>query len=310
MGRSRQPTVDRSGPPPTDQAIADLAERQHGTISLAQLNALGLSRQAVAKRVDAGRLHRIHRGVFAVGHARLTREGRWHAAVLACGPGAVLSHRDAAALWNLRPSARRRIDVSTIRRGRQGPAGVELHRVRRLDPVDVTVRDGIRVTTVSRTLVDLAEVVDRAAAAKALHEAEVLRLLDVASVADAVARANGRRRAHVVAELLAAAEPAVPTRSELEHRFLVACREADLPAPVANTRVESFEVDFLWPVHRLVVETDGASVHLTRRAFEADRARDVALTLAGYTVVRFTWRQLTERPGEVASALRRLLSAR
>jgi very-short-patch-repair endonuclease/predicted transcriptional regulator of viral defense system len=310
VGRNRQPSVDRSGPPPVDIAVGRLAARQHGVVSLAQLVALGLSRQAVAKRVSAGRLHRLHRGVYAVGHAKLTVRGRWMAAVLACGPGAVLSHRDAGALHGIRPSSRRKIDVSTASRGRRGPEAIDLHRVRRLDPRDVTAVDGIPVTTVARTLADLAEVTDRRGVERALHEAEVRRVLDMRAVSDASERLNGRHRVAILTDVVRAAEPAALTASELEHRMLELCRSAGLPAPTVNAPVEGLTVDFLWREQRLIVETDGAQTHLTRRAFEEDRARDVLLTLAGYTVLRFTHRQIEQRPDEVARALAQLLSAR
>jgi hypothetical protein len=252
--------------------------------------------------------------VYAVGHARPTREGRWRAAVLACGPGAVLSHRDAAALHGIRPSARRRIDVTTARRGRTGPKEIDLHRVRNLHPDDVTTVDGIPVTTVARTLVDLAEVVSREAVEKAVNEAEVRRLLDVRAVTAALARANGRRRAAVLRRAIARAADTPPTKHELQRRFRRLCHDAGLPPPTEEAGItidgRRIEVDFLWPDRRLIVETDGAATHMTRKAFHDDRSRDVALTVAGYRVLRFTWDDITRRPDEVVRALRTLLSAR
>ena len=295
------------GPPPVDRLLAEV---RHGVAGTDELKTLGLTQDQIDYRVRVGRLHPLFPTVFAVGRPAVTREGRWRAAVLACGPDAVLSHRDAGALWRIRACNRRLIDVTTPHRGRKGPKGVHLHRVRRLDPADVTVRDGIPVTTLARTLLDLAEVVDAAAVAKAVNEAEVLRLLDTRACEDALGRANGRRRAHVLREVLAeAAEVGISSR-ELQRRFRRLCHGAGLPMPVEEAEVLGLEVDFLWPEQRLVVETDGAATHLTRKAFERDRARDVDLALAGYLVLRFTHRQVTAAPGDVAAKLRRALSAR
>jgi very-short-patch-repair endonuclease/predicted transcriptional regulator of viral defense system len=310
VGRLDAGYRNQDGPPPVDVLLARHAAALHAVASTAELRALGLSAGGIHRRVRNGRLHPIHRGVFAIGHPRLTREGRWRAAVLACGPDAALSVRAAGALWRVRPSSRARIDVTTPHRGRRGPAGIDLHRVRRLAPEDVTVVDGIPVTTLARTLVDLAEVVDEQGLARAVHEAEVLRIIDVRAVRLAIARANGRRRVGALAAVLDRAEPVVMTRSELERRMHDLCRAAGLPRPLINEPVEGFVVDFLWRDARLIVETDGAATHLTRRAFEADRARDVQLTLAGYRVVRFTFRQVRDEPERVAAALRGLLSGR
>jgi very-short-patch-repair endonuclease len=290
-------------------AVAAVASRQHGVVSAGQLRSLGLDGCAVARRVAGGRLHRVHRGVYAVGHPALSVPGRLLAAVVACGPQAVLSHRSAASLWGFLPSSRARIDVSTPQRGRKGSRGVLLHRLRSLRPEDVGEHDGIPITTVARTLVDLAAVLDERRLRRAVHEAEVLRLLDVAAVEASIERANGRRGLVTLRRLLDV--PAPPTRSELEAAFLDLCGDAAVPAPRVNARVRvgarTVTVDFLWPEHGLVVETDGAAAHHTRRAFEDDRRRDVDLQLAGLRVARFTWRRLTREPGEVAAALQGLL---
>jgi very-short-patch-repair endonuclease len=291
--------------------VAGLAARQHGVVSIAQLRSLGLDGAAVRRRVVAARLHPVHRGIYAVGHAALSGRGRLLAAVLACGPDATLSHRSAAALWGVMPATGARVDVSTPRRGRTGSSGVRLHRVRRLDPGDVGERDGIPATTVARTLVDLADVLNERRLRRVVHEAEVLRLLDVSAVDAALSRARGRRGVAALRRLLDV--PAPPIRSELEAAFLDLCRHAAVPMPRVNARVRTagrvVEVDFLWPGHGLVVEADGAAVHRTRRAFEEDRRRDVELQLAGLRVARFTRRRITDAPGEVEAALRSLLAA-
>lgn len=292
-------------PPGVDGAIAALAGGQHGIVDRVDLHELGVANGAIARRVATARLHRLYDDVFAVGHTGLSPRGRLLAAVRACGRAAVLSHRDAAALHGLRDSARSRVDVTIPRGGRRAPPGVDLHRTRALDPVDVEVVDGIPVTTVPRTLVELAGVLGERRLRQVVHRADVLRVLDAGAVRAAADRLGGRRGLGTLRRLVGAEH--APTASELEERFLELCLRAGFPAPQVNVPVGEFVVDFCWPDARLIVETDGAAVHGTRRAFEDDRARDVALTVAGWTVVRFTWRQIAQEPERVVAALRRLL---
>jgi very-short-patch-repair endonuclease len=278
-----------------DARLAALATTQHGVVSLAQLGAMGLDRDAVWRRAAAGRLHPLHRGVYAVGHTKIGREGRWLAAVLACGERAVLSHRSAAALWDLRATSAGRVDVTVPRAsGRRSTRRIAVHRPRRA--VETTVRDAIPVTTPMQTLAHLTPLLPRPALERALEAAERLDLLDVT-------RLPPRLRA-----LVPGIDAAL--RSPLEARFLRLCRAHGLPQPRVNTRIDAYEVDFCWPEHRLVVETDGHRHHGTRAAFERDRARDAHLTALGWRVVRVTHRALEERPGEVVDLLRRLLSGR
>src|SRR4051794_32206741 len=170
--------------------LAEIAARQHGVVSIRQLAALGLDREAVRRRVADGRLHPLHRGVYAVGHTRLTREGRWMAAVLRCGPGAALSHRSAAALWRIRPTAAALIDVTVPRnRGHKPRRGIVVHRPRR--PPVVTVRYAIAVTTPTQTLIDLSSVLPRSALERALEAAESARLLDLRSLPPRLAELAG-----------------------------------------------------------------------------------------------------------------------
>lgn len=311
-GNPKGPPFVERGSIRVDVAIARLAHTQHGVVSHGQLTRVGLSPRAIAGRVRAGRLHRLHIGVYAVGHTVLRPEGFWLAAVLSCGPDALLSHRHAAALWELRGTQRSRIDISAPRTRKPRP-GVQVHRIRRLDPADRTVRHGIAVTTVHRTLVDLAEVLSPDELERAVHQADLLQLLDLRVAAGAIERANGRRGLGTLRRTLGLSDVAL-TRSGLERRFLALCRAAGLPRPRVNATVwtgaTSYEVDFLWAEQRLVIETDGGTVHRTRRAFEQDRVRDADLTLAGYTVVRFTWRRVIEEPAAVADILARLLSMR
>jgi len=293
-------------------ALAALAGRQHGVVALFQLAALGLGGSGVRSRVAAGRLHRVHRGVFAVGHRLLSREGHWMAAVLACGPGSVLSHRSAAALLGLRPSARHDVDVIVPGRSGRVRAGIDVHAAGTLHAVDITIVRGIPCTSVARTLLDLADVVDRRGVERAIEQAEILRILDVRALNDVLDRGKGRRGCAVLRALLGAHRSgATATRSELEERFLRICREAGVTGPRVNAFVAlpdgGFEVDFLWPAERLVVETDGRAYHGTRHVFESERERDRRLVLAGWRVVRFTWRQLSEGPGEVTDVVQALL---
>jgi very-short-patch-repair endonuclease/predicted transcriptional regulator of viral defense system len=298
--------------PPRDRAIAALAGRQHGVVALPQLKALGITASAVRDRVASGRLHRVHRGVFAVGHPILKTEGRFMAAAFACGPGAVLSHRSAAALWDLRQTDRALIDVTApTRRSRRG---IDVHGSRTLQPADVTTVNGIPCTTVARTLLDLAEVVDRRGLERAYERAEILRMLDTRAVQEVLDRAAGRRGAAMLQSILGdnSLGDAI-TRSELEERFLAICKSSRLPRPRVNAYIDLYgggvEVDFLWRRERLIVETDGHASHGTRAAFERDRARDRRLTIAGWRVVRFTWRQVVRERDEVASTLALLLAA-
>ena len=292
---------------PGDPGVAQLARRQHGVISRAQLEALGIDRGAIAWRLRRGRLHSVHRGVYAVGYSRLTFHGRMWAAVLACGGvgAAVLSHRSAAALWELLPIPAGPADVTTLRTC-HSTAAIRVHRSRTLDPLDdVGHQDGLPLTTPTRTLVDLQDVATPGQLARATHQAERLRLLDTAKLAAVPGRRSRRLRATIGD--LAQTGP-ILTRSKLERRFLKLVAQVGLERPLVNTRVLGIEVDFFWPTQRLIVETDGRDTHLTVHAFEEDRRRDAALQAAGFRVVRFTWRRVLDEPGTVAAMLERLLT--
>jgi very-short-patch-repair endonuclease len=270
-----------------DLLIARIAANQHGVITQAQLLNCGLSASAISRRVGAGRLVRIHRGIYAVGHAGLSQHGIWMAAVLACGDRAVLSHESAAALWRMIASPPSAIDVSVPgRAGRLRRRGIRLHRPLVLLPSHCTRRRGIPVTRPARTLEDLRRVLPAKEFAAALRQAEYLRL----PLGDRL-------------------EPD-HTRSELEAAFLRLCKRHRLPRPEVNVRIGPYNADFLWREQRLIVEVDGWEAHRSRSAFEADRARDANLTLWGYEVVRFTWRQLEDDPQGVAVTVRALLAAR
>jgi very-short-patch-repair endonuclease len=268
--------------------IAQLAAAQHGVLSIAQLIAAGISKHGAARRAKAGWLHRVHRGVYAVGHARLTEEGQWWAAILAVGEGAILSHLSAAARWDIRPQSSGPVHVTVPGRGgRAKRRGIAIHHSLTLTANDATLRRGIPVTSPARTIADLRRVLAPDHLDAAIRRAEILRL-DIG------------------------AQPSFQadrTKSELEQRFLRLCRRYRLPRPEVNAGVGRFEVDCLWRDHRIIVELDSYEFHGTRSAFEADRARDVELKLLGYEVVRFTWRQVKREPKRVAADLRTLLGA-
>ena len=282
----------RSFPTP-DAEIAEIAARRHGVVSRAELAVLGLDRFAIARRVKGGRLHVVHRGVYAVGHPRLTGRGRWLAAVLACGEGAVLSHRSAAALWGLRPTAAAKVDVTVAREsGWRTRGGIAVHRPRLAAPA--TSVDGIPVTTPGRTLLDLATVLQRRPLEKAAELAEALRL----DVAIDPAHRGARRLAAAMAHDLG-----FTTRSVLEDAFLDLCARHGIPRPLVNHVVAGYEVDFWWPDAALAVEVDGFEHHGTRAAFERDRQRDARLTTAGARVLRFSYLQVFEEQETVALAI-------
>jgi len=293
-----------------DGRIGELAERQHGVVARWQLEPLGVGKGSIEKRVRMGRLYRLHRGVFAVGHRALSREARWMAAVLACGPGAVLSHRSAAALWRMRDPGSHAIEVTTPRKSRSRGA---IQRHFAVLPADeVTIERGIPVTTVPRTLFDLAAVSSADVVEHALRQSEYLRLHDRLSLSDLLDRYPRRRGSPIVRECLRrrAEMPAGRARSWLEREFLPFLRHHGLPRPQLNVWLQvggkTIQVDCLWP-GRVVVELDGFAAHGTRTAFRADRVRDRKLRVAGYGVMRIAPEQLDEEPEAIASDLSALL---
>ena len=261
-----------------DTRLARFAARRHGVVSRDELRAIGFSNTMINDRVESGRLHRLYRGVYAVGHTVIPRDGRLLAAVLACGDGAALSHRSAASLWGIRPSAAARIDVTVPRTsGFRSGSAIVVHRPRR--PPETTRLDGISVTTPGQTLADLATALPKRQLEKAAEMAEAARLPVVVPDEHPGAKRLAEAAAH---------DLETTTRSPLEDAFLELCDAWGIPRPRVNTIVEGYEVDFCWPDARLIVETDGFEHHGTRAAFERDRARDAALTVRGWRVLRFT----------------------
>lgn len=285
-----------------------MAERQHGVVARAQLIGLGIPERTIERWLAEGRLHLVHREVFAVGHPRIVEAGRRWAAVLAYGEGTLLSHRSAAALWGL---ARRRsgvIDV-TAAVGRQGVdrrTGIFIHRGK-LHPEDRAKRGGLPVTAVARTLFDFAEVVSFRNLESAWEEADRLGLLELREVERVCERGYGRRALRPIRRLLAEAHAATITRSSLEDEFAAFCRDRGLPTPSFNTTVLGYEVDALWPRQRLAAELDSWEFHGHRAAFERDRIRDTTLQVAGYRIIRVTHRRLHGEAGKLAAEIRVLL---
>jgi hypothetical protein len=284
---------DQSTEPPVERRLAYLARRQHGVVAHAQLLDLGLSASGVGRLSERGTLHRVHRGVYAVGHLALTRNGRFMAAVLACGDGAALSHFSAAVLWAILDDRGQRIHVTAEKQRRC--RGVVAHHA----PLagERVTRQGIVVTTPARTIVDLADVVTGPRTLeRAIDEADYLRL----DWTDAAPR-RGRKGTGLLSSVLAVHEPgSTRTLSQFEEDFLAFCHDCGFPRPEVNCRIEGYVCDFVWERHRVIVETDGRQAHDTRRARERDPIRDAELQLAGWRVLRITWmRFLKEREAVV-----------
>ncbi len=309
-------TALRADYPPREQSrridaeIARLASRQHGVVSLSQLIAVGLNRRTVTDRVASGRLHRIHKGVFAVGHKALTREGRWMAAVLWGGDGAALSHQAAGAHHGLRAWNGRR--TITLPRHRRSNAQIAVHHSDL--PVDeIKVVDGIPTTTVARTIFDLAATLDRHGIEQVIREAEVRQLGDEVSLPMLLERHRGGRGTAALKAVLADLDVGggVPF-SELEDRFLRFLEDEEMPIPEVNAPISLGDriivADCVWRESRTIVELDGYAVHSRRAQRDADTLRDRELLLAGWRVIRVTWRHLHAGRRELAADLKALLA--
>lgn len=295
---------------PVDRRVARLAKEQHGVVARRQLELLGIGRGWIEGRLRRGQLHSVHNGVYAVGHGLIAKKGRWMAAVLACGDGAVLSHRAAGQLLGVIPPGDGLPEVTRPKGWRPQP-GIVQHRSP-LSPDEVEVVAGVSVTGLSRTLLDLASILSRERLEGALNEAEVLGLTDRISVPALLARYPRKPGTVMLRAILDdAGRPRGVTRRELERRFAEALSSTDLPRPHRNADVavagRFFEVDCLWRAQRLIVELDGGFVHGTWRASERDRERDRLLQVDGWRVVRITWRQLRDDAPAVVADLRRLL---
>lgn len=291
-----------------------MAARQHGVVARRQLGAVGLSDTAIDERVAAGRLHRLHRGVFAVGHRSITLRGRWTAAVLGSGRGAVLSHGSAAALWGIGGVTGGPIHVTTGRKLRS--TGAIRRHYSMLPGDEVTFADGIPVTIVPRTIFDLAATGKTDRIETLLREAEYRQLHDPLSLPHLLERYPRRRGAPRVRMALERIEtlPTGRAASPLEERFLPFLRRHRLPRPRLNDWIvlgeRRYRVDCHWPGTGQIVELDGWEGHGTRSAFRGDRTRDRRLRVAGYSVTRISWAQIDDEPDALAADLGALLYKR
>lgn len=293
----------------THQPLADLAERQHGVVSTRQLQALGYSRDAISRAARIGRLHRLHRGVYAVGHKSLAWEGRCHAAVLACSPNALASHTSAAWLWGLLTSRPGTFHVTAATR-RHSKTYLYLHFARLTDE-ERAVCDGVPVTAVPRTLLDSAAILPVSRLDRVIERSEELRLFDLRRVDELLRGAGSHPGAGRLRRALAIYrdEPAF-TRSRLERSFLDLVRSAGLPAPSMNFNEGDYELDAYWPDERFAVELDVYETHGGRAAFERDRLRHEDLKLRGIEMVRVTGSRLDREPEQVVERIETLLAQR
>jgi len=300
--------MDDKRRPEGHHALARLADRQHGVVSTRQLRVLGYSRSVVADAARAGRLHRLHRGVYAVGRRRLDWHGHCLAAVLACAP-AYASHASAGWIWGLLRYAPERIDVTAPTR-RHPKAAMRLHHAR-LDRRDRAEREGIPVTSLARTLLDLAATLPRRQLDRILERAEGLGLFDLAALDDLLARVTHHAGIVPLRDALALYRPRPAfTRSGVEDRFLDLVKAAGLPTPAMNRNVAGLELDAYWEEERFAVELDVFETHGSRAAFARDRLRQEDLLLAGIAIDRITDDRLEREPRRVMERLGRLLARR
>lgn len=289
------------------KGLWELAARQHGVVARRQLLALGFDGDAIRHRVAMGRLHRVRRGVFAVGRPVDTAAGRWMAAVLACFPSGVLSHQSAAAVWCILEGIGLP-HVTVPRRSGHRPPGLIVHR-RELETHELMEKDGIPVTAPFTTLVDVAASSTDRQVEAAITEADkrgVLRAFELPSRLEGFPTRPGLARLRRVVGRHAFRM----TDSELERRFLALVRRSGLPEPLTGAYLNGYKTDFHWPELRLVVETDGLAYHRTAAAQAKDRLRDQAHTAAGLTPLRFTHAQVRYEPAHVIDVLQRVIAVR
>jgi very-short-patch-repair endonuclease len=289
-------------PKTVQPSVWALVKAQHGVLARGQLLELGFSAEWIRHRLATGRLHRVWRGVYAVGRPQLTQPGRWMAPALACGPDAVLSHTSAAALWEIRARPEREIHISVPARTRHHHQGLVVHRRSTLDEDEVTRHHGIPTTTLVVTLIDIAPTLTRDQLEAAVNEADKRGLTtpdQLRATLDEVLPRPG------TATLRRTLDEHTFTRtdSHLERRLLRLVRQAGLPKPLTQQHVNGHRVDFYWPNLKLVVETDGLTYHRTPAQQAADRLRDQAHTAAGLTTLRFTHAQVVHDPDHVRTTL-------
>jgi hypothetical protein len=284
-----------------------LAEQQHWIVARRQLLGLGYSEEAIDHRVAKGRLHRVGRGIYAVGRPDLTREQRWTAAILVCGEKAALSHRSAAALWGIARERDEQVDVSVRRRCERLRAGIRARSRPSLPAEDIVLLRGLPVTRPARTLLDLATELDSRALERAVNEADKKDLVDPEKLRITLQDFSGEPGVRALRELLDRHTFRL-SDSDLELLFRPIAAAAGLPEPLTKAWVNGFEVDFHWPDLGLVVETDGLRYHRTTATQARDRLRDQVHTAAGLTSLRFTHRQVKYERSHVQSILARTVA--
>jgi hypothetical protein len=305
--------------PARERAIAELFGSQKTVATLTQLGEVGLAPRSVRHRAALGRLHRVYPTVYSTTPPELLpRKAQWLAAVLACGPGALLSHRTAAALLGVRDTRRARIDVTSPGgRGRR-LSNIDAHRATTLTPADLTEREGIPCTSLARTIVDLAPLVSRRAVERAIDQSEALQIFDLRAVEDVLARNATLPGAAIVQSLLeeyqrTQAHFDTVTENDFEEAFFALCDAAGFPRPEVQQYFtlpggDVVRADFVWRDLKIIVETDGGQFHRTRRAREADARRDLLFAQAGWQTLRLTKRMVLTAPAETTRALAGVLA--
>jgi very-short-patch-repair endonuclease len=289
-----------------ERAIARVGRRQDNVITLQQLLEAGLGRGAIEHRVETRMMQRLHRGVYLLGAAPPTRMARARAAVLACGPGAVLSHRSAAELYGLLAEGAGGVDVTVVGRNPGAEPGIRLHRPRALARIDVVTMRGMRITSVARTICDLAATEPEREVRSAFQEALYRKIVTERPLGAIIDREPRRHGAPVIRALI---EDPRMTRSEKERALLRLIDAAQLPRPLTNVRVHGYLIDAFWPAERLAVEFDGRDAHDHRLAFDANRKRDQVLLAHGVRPMRVTGRHLRNEPIALAARIAQALTA-
>jgi Transcriptional regulator, AbiEi antitoxin len=306
-------------PPARERAIAELFEAQQTVATVGQLAELGLSPRSVRHRAQIGRLYRLYHGVYSTTPpALLSRRGRWLAAVLACGPGALLSHRSAAALHGIRDTRRAGVDVTSPRSRGRGHKGIDAHRATTLTPADIATVDGIPCTSLARAVVDLAPLVNRRAVERAIDQSDMLEIFDLRAFDDVLARNPTHRGAPIVRGILdeyqrQEAHFSTLTENEFEEAFFALCDAAGFPRPEVQQYLilpggEPVRADFMWRDLRIIVETDGGKFHRTYWTRERNATTDLLLAEAGWQTVRLTSRMVFIRPAETTKAFAGVLA--
>jgi very-short-patch-repair endonuclease len=291
--------------------IERLARPQHGVVSRQQLLAAGFTDAMIRSLVAAGRLTRVHQGVYALCDPSLIPLAAESAALLAAGPRAVLSHRTAAAMWSLTVGRPSEVEITIVVSHPRARAGVHMHRIRHLDRRDTTTKDRLRITTPARTIIDFAGEAPPASVEAALTEGRALNLITDHNLTAALDRAPRRHRGAAYLRALTQRQVGrVVTRSQRERKLLALLEAAGLPKPLVNHRLNGYVPDFYWPEHRLILEFDGFRTHGSRRKFESDRRRDQIYAAAGIVTLRATWLQLEREPVALVVRVGQAMAAR